>query len=135
MAPDQRRERWPKNNIAPLCVHVKRVYPTDGYKPPDYIVTNQPIARQYTEEVVKAVSRPDFEHPGARKRIMREKVSKVKFRLLDSDEIGDRIKEVAHDFPWADALFTEMTQDVTLSPEMARMAAQGAAMLGKSVSV
>jgi len=135
VAPDQRRERWPKNNIAPMCIHSKRLVPSDGYTTPDFIVTDKPVARQYTEEVVKAVSRPDFEHPGARRRIMREKVSKIKLRLLDSDEVGETVRRTAIDLPWADALFTEATQDVILSPEMQRLAAQGAAQIGKSVSV
>lgn len=139
--PDQRKERWVmkgKQLVQPTRVlHVKRVYPSKGFNargeefPPDYIVTDRPVGKSYTHEVVKKVSRPDFEHPGARKRLDREKASKIKLELIDPDDVTAEIRRAAYDMDWGEELFKDAVEDVKLPSETARLAMAGAKAIAK----
>ena len=130
-APDQRKEHWVqkgKNVIQPMkALHYIRVAPSNGMNirgepfPPDYIVTDRPLGRQYTEEIEKRVSRPSFDSSTGRRngRYWRKKVSKIKFRLLDADEIDPEVRRKAIDLPWVDALFEDIVKDVILPKDVA----------------
>ena len=139
-APDQRTERWIRRGrslIQPMKVlHSIRVSPSRGYNargeefPPDYIVTDRPLARNYTEEITKKVSRPKFDNRGSRDgREMREKIGKVKFRLLDADEVMESVRRNAYDLDWVDNLFEDAITDVHLPAETAAMAKAGEKLL------
>ena len=154
---DQRRERFirrGRSEIAKPTMHSVRVYPSRGVNargeeiPADYIVTDQPIGKNYTEEVEKKVSRPDFEHPGVRNRLMRAKVSKVKFVLRDAADVPEECRRKAYDYGrpqfgedekgnrvqiagWHASLFETHVEDVVLPAESAAMAAAGRKMLAK----
>ena len=128
-APDQRRERWVQKGrslIQPMRVlHSVRLYPSRGVNsrgeplPPDYACFLQPLAKQYTEEVTKRVSRPNYTVTGRRAgRVMRPKTSKVKFRQLDSDELTDYVRRNAYFFDeWHESLFIDADKDVYLPGE------------------
>lgn len=141
---DQRRERWVRqgrSDIAKPTMHCVRCYPSKGLNargeqiPADYIVTDQTLGKQYTEEIAKQVSRPDFEHPGQRFRKMREKVSKVKFVLLDPEDVTTYVRSHAYDYGapqfgkdakgndiqvsgWHAQMFETINADVTLDKEV-----------------
>jgi len=143
-APDGRRERWVKKGramIQPTTMHIVRLLPEHGLNgrgepfPADYIVTDKPLGRSYVEAgVTKAVSRPAtaFGNIGGLKpRVMREKVNKVKFRLLDTDEITSEVRRQAWDYGlpvmrdgkqvegWAASIFEANDKDVELPAEEA----------------
>ena len=132
--PDQRRERWPRKgqrDVQPMSVlHSMRVNPSNTYDgrgrpiPGHYIVTDRPVGRNYTEEVVKNVSRRESSESS--KRVMRPKTSEIKLRLLDPDEVSFEIQQNAHDENWGPDLFENHTEDVVLPVESARMALEGA---------
>jgi len=102
-------------------LHSKRLSPSRGFTargeeiPPDYIVTDKPLGRTYTEEVTKMVSRPK-DQMGTKERVMRPKTSKIKFVLLDPEDVTQEIKRSAYDFNWAPALFKDATEDVIPPP-------------------
>ena len=136
IGPDQRRERWIRRGrqlIQPAATtHVIRVYPSPGYSDTgeeilgDYIVTDKPVAKHYTEEVTKLVSRPDPDSVGTGKRDMRPKTSKIKLELVPMTEMMESMRRKALDLPWSEAMFTEADEDVVLPREMAAMAMAGA---------
>ena len=104
--------------VQPMAVlHSLRTHPSPGYTargqriPPDYIVTDKPIGKCYTGEVTKRVSRPEHLRGGA-PRVMRPKTSKVKFLLLDPDEVDSEIRRSAHDLNWGPNLFDDGDRDV-----------------------
>jgi hypothetical protein len=124
--PDQRKERWIRRGsslVQPTHVqHLVNVYPSKGITPrgepipPDYVVTDQPLGKQYTQEIVKKVLRPHFDQLTGRRngRSWRKKISTVKFRLLDMDEVDGDIKRRAKDYPWQETLFEDKLEAVTL---------------------
>lgn len=137
MGPDQRRERWKQNGRIQeqpqKVLHVLRVHPSPGFtargdrRPADYIVTDRPIGRSYTEEVVKNVSRSLHDGTDAKqalKRGARPKVSKIKFKLLDPEDVTDYVRMNAFDFEdrWGPALFDDGDKDVVLPKEAAAFA-------------
>jgi len=139
--PDQRRERWVQKGKMlvqpPRVLHSVRCFPSRGYNARgekllgDYIATNRPIGKAFTEEVTKSVSRVDWNarlRDGGSPRKMVEKSSKVKFVLLEPDEVTDAVRRVAYDFEddWGAALFNDADTDVVLPAEAAEMARQGA---------
>jgi len=121
--PDQRKERWKKQGkmlVQPAKVlHSLRVHgldPDGSEDHTDYIVTDRPIGKPYTEEVKKQVSRPYHDPETGRRhgRKYRNKMSKIKFRLLEPDEVDSDIKKRALDMPWTDNLFDEGGSKVDL---------------------
>ena len=140
MAPDQRKERWKmvgKQLRQPMCKHVIRLYALfegQEYDPngnrvwADYLGVDKPLGRQYTEELHYKVSRPtdDYEHPGRRARVMREKISYPKFRLVTGE---DRLQvphnKIVEGYDWTPELFEDRTGDVVLSKDMEALAAAG----------
>ena len=152
--PDQRRERWPRrgrSEIQPDTMHSVRLTPEHGRNgrgepfPADYIVTDKPVGRSYTEVVTKGVSRPETAYGnigGARQRVMRVKESKIKLRLMDPDELTREIRYNAYDYGppeyrdgkqvkgWVAALFEDNDKDVVLPKDMAKWAQQVAADVG-----
>lgn len=127
--PDQRKERWGKQGQPPKVLHSVRVLPSRGYdsrgreRPGDYIVTDKPLAKHFTQETVKKVSRPSWDPQTGRRngRVYRKKVTKVKFELLDADEIDREIREAAYDKPWCESLFEEAPEKVDLPADVAIM--------------
>jgi hypothetical protein len=93
MAPDQRRENWPEDGVAPMSLHERSFYPAGpGKKRADYLVTTSPIAKRYTEAQPRKFFKKDL-----RTNEMREinTPTTIKFVLLEGDEIGDYIRERA----------------------------------------
>jgi hypothetical protein len=132
--PDQRRERWLQKGrtlIQPQRVqHIVRCFPSSAKGltsrgdpiPADYIITPKPLGRSYTEEVKKMVSRSlhDGTNPGMfGKRTMREKVNKVKFRLVPPDEVTESMVRYAFDYgdDWDPQLFKDSVTDVNIFPK------------------
>jgi hypothetical protein len=132
--PDQRRERWIQKGrtlIQPQRVqHIIRCFPSKDRGltsrgdpiPADYIITPRPLGKSYTEEVKKMVSRSlhDGTNPGMfGKRVMREKVNKVKFRLVPPDEVTESMVRYAFDYgdDWDPELFKDRTDDVNIQPK------------------
>lgn len=117
--PDQRRDRWPRkgrNRVQPTHVlHVIRCHSNilqktgEQIKPPDYIVTNKPLAKRYTDTVTYGVSRMDDPAHGKKNRVIRNKTSEPKFRLLSADEITDFVRANAYDYgdDWDAHMFEE----------------------------
>src|SRR3990167_2360596 len=145
--PDGRRERWQKKGkalIQPMTMHIVRLRPEHGMNgrgepfPADYVVTDKPFGRSYTGAgVTKMVSRPATAYGnigGLKPRVMREKQNKVKFRLLDTDELTSEIRRNAYDYGppeirdgkqvsgWAAVLFEAGDTEVQLPDEVAKMA-------------
>ena len=73
--------------------------------PADYIATDKPVGKQFTEQVVKEVSR--YSGPGRRK--MMTKVSEPKLRQLDPSEVTESVRKMAMD---RSLKLTEMAQRV-----------------------
>lgn len=133
LAPDQRRERWTQRGKVevqpPRTLHSVRLYPSKGYDkngnyiPGDVAVFDQPLARRYTEEIEISVSRPliDAEHPGGHTRYMRPKVTKVKFVLLDPEDVTESVKRRAYDYgpDWHPSLFAEGPVEINLPRDVA----------------
>jgi hypothetical protein len=131
-APDQRKERWEQKGASMIqptkTLHSKRLYPSRGFDmrgnplPPDVVVTDRPVAKNYTEETVKRVSRPRFDPMTGRRqgRYFRKKVSPQKLRLMEGDEIDNELRRRAVDLPWTDALYDNSKGDVVL-PEDAKI--------------
>ena len=129
--PDQRKERWIQKGrqlIQPARVqHSIRLSPSRGIRPngdqipPDYIVTDRPLGKQYTEEITKKVSRPSFDPVTGRRngRYFRKKVSAIKFRLMDIDEVDSDIKKHAFDMEWQEVIYETHSEDVTLPKDQA----------------
>ena len=149
MAPDQRKERWKKvgkNYVQPQTKHSIRIFPLlngeeyddNGRKLwADYISTDKPLGRQYTEELHYKVDRPseDYEHPGRKLRMMREKVSYPKFRLIKGEECYRVPLEKIIDYGtmWAPDMFKDVVGDVVMDKEMLLNAAIGRKIIsGKS---
>jgi len=138
IGPDQRRERWKQRGrqfIQPMeTLHSVTLNPSKGYTldgqeiPPDYVVTDRPVAKHLTSEVTKKVSRPGYEI-GSFNREDREKTSKVKLVLLGAQELTDYARRMAHDLNWGPAMFDEASDDVHLPADEARFAAAGAKSL------
>ncbi len=117
----------------PLLVrHWIRVMPSRGYNargkpfPPDYIVTEQPLARHFCEQTVKKVSRIAFDPMTGRRlpqRAYRKKVTKIKFELVDKDDLTRDIIEDAIKKQWAPEMFQDVPLKVELpiDPELEKM--------------
>lgn len=135
--PDQRRERWPKKGRLaeqPMKVlHTVRFFPSNPDRtdrsgmpiPGDILCTARPIGRQWTEETVKNVSRPKINMETGQKmlgRVMRPKISRQKFRLMEDYEIDRTIIERCYFMNWIDDLYKDGGEDVHL-PKDAKQAA------------
>lgn len=103
MAPEHRKERIRKGQVPPMVVHRKVFRPAnwavDPPRPADVLVTERPLAPHFVREVAKKISRLDLE---THKRALRETHSKVKFRLLEADEVGEGVKGRAVALPMLD---------------------------------
>lgn len=131
--PDQRKERWEtkgKVSIQPTkTLHSIRLKPSGGYNargeemPPDYIVTDKPVGKCFTEQVPKKVSRPSWDPNTGRRngRVYRKKFSVPKLEILDPDEIDSLIRKRAFDLPWTDNLYSDGPEKVDLPGNVAVM--------------
>jgi hypothetical protein len=91
MAPDHRKERWPEGSMQPpMLRHSLRFNPAkyEGGMG-DILVVSRPLARHFTEPIKKTVKRRNLRNLAMTEYKEIETESKVKFRLLDPDEIGD----------------------------------------------
>ena len=164
----RRREDWMTDSgmeLPTYAIHPIRVQPVHGMRPnrrpfsADYIRTDKPLGKAYTEEVIKNVSRPTSAYGGAR--VMRQKINKIKFREVDQRDIPADAKlfknrspvfrtmnedELLHfqtmgwEVPkskqiqtdgWAAAMFDDGTDDVHLPEATERMWRQGASSLSQ----
>lgn len=117
---------------APMLVrHSLRVCPSRGQNargvpfPPDYIVTDKPLAKHFTDQIVKKVSRPAFDPYTGRKlpqRAYRKKITKIKFVLVPPDELMQSIIDNAIKKAWTPEMFQEVSTkvDLPIDPELAR---------------
>ena len=136
-APDQRRERWPRKgrlSQQPMRVlHTLRLKASDpdrldrngNPRPGDYLVSDKPIGRAYTEETIKNVSRPEIDLKTGvvyKTRVMRTKICRQKFRLLEDFEVDRSVIETAYDMDWREDLYNDGQKDVLL-PKEAKQAA------------
>lgn len=137
--PDPRRERWSTRGgmlvQPPDVMHSKRLYPSvasagraglsvglnDVRPEADIIVTDKPVAKNYTQTVTKKVSRPRFDPTTGRRhgRYFRRKTNPPKLRILEPDEIDNDVRRNAIDLPWDVSLFTDATGDVILPQDVA----------------
>jgi hypothetical protein len=93
MGPDQRKERWEENGMPAMCLHERSFYPSGlGKKRPDYLATDKPISKRYLQPVMRTFSKMDLR---TREMKVVNSPTTAKFRLLDSDEIGDYVREHA----------------------------------------
>lgn len=115
--PDQRRENWRetgKLSIPTYAMHSIRIQPQHGRRvngrpfPADYIVTEKPLGKSYTEEVTKTVSRPATPYGG--KRVNREKRNKIKLQLVDEHDIPADAEVYRRGMP----VFVELEEDEVL---------------------
>ena len=93
--------------------HPFRFKAADGLKnrPGDILVTEKPIAWYFTEAREKMVSRPKIDprgFPMTRVREDKPKMTKIKFRLLEENEVSESVKARAiplklRDIDYADA--------------------------------
>jgi hypothetical protein len=124
--PQRRREREGKG-MPTKVQHIAVVLPSRGMNtrgeelPPDYIVTDKPLGKQYIEQMTKKVSRPSFDSESGRRngRYYRRKLITPKFRLLDPDEVDWDIKKRAIDMDWQEVLFQTVTNQVDLPRDVA----------------
>lgn len=116
--PDQRRENWiesGRSTIPTYGMHSVRLRPQHGRRvngrpfPADYIMTDQPVGKSYTEEVIKQVSRPASPYGG--KRVNREKHNKIKLQLVDEGDIPADAEIHRRGLP----VFIELTEDDMLA--------------------
>ena len=94
MALDHRRERW-VNGQAQLCLHERTFTPDNPFdkrKPAMILALDKPIAPRYTEEIPTMVRRKNLRTNEWEEK---ETHSKIKFRLLDPDEVTSDIRERA----------------------------------------
>jgi hypothetical protein len=93
MASDHRRERWADDGTPAICLHERTFYPAGlGKKRADYLVTDEPISKRYTDPVMRTFKKMDLR---TREIITVNAPMTVKFRLLDQEEVGDYIREHA----------------------------------------
>ncbi len=118
---------------APLsCKHVIRVFSSDPFRldrnknpfPPDYIVTDRPLASHYLKSRVKIISRPRFDIDGrplvGQRKITRKEV-KPKFEEVEMAEVlmAERTGIRVHRKKWTDDLFTELDERQVYRPDLA----------------
>lgn len=91
MAPDQRKERIKPGVTPENVMHEITFRASDGYSLPEYLFTQKRLARHYTDVIEHVVNRKDFVN---NTRVDRVTHTKIKFRLIDSDEMSglDRSK-------------------------------------------
>ena len=99
---------WAPNHMSPpermfgfgdenLIQHPMRFYQrsADGLVPPDVLCVETPIAWFFLEVREKMVSRPVFNEDGSQRkgeRVLKPKLTKIKFRLLPPEEITEEVK-------------------------------------------
>ena len=95
LAPDHRRERW-EGMRAPIVPHPIRFKPEDklGEKPADYLVTLRPLAKHLTVKVTRNVRRKNL-RTGEYTMVPTD--SRVKFELLDPEDVTESVKRRARD--------------------------------------
>ena len=121
---DQKSRDGFGRTVTPMIAHPIRVQPSRGFNgrgelfPPDYIVTERPLARSYTEVIQKKVSRPDPANPlDKRLRKMVAKSTKIKFRLLEDWEITGEVRRSAWRKDLVPMMFDDTSADVYLPGE------------------
>jgi hypothetical protein len=125
--PDQRKERAKfvgrSEMVNPRTLHVIRCNSSaeKGFNSrnepiaPDYICVPKPLAKHYTDEITKKVSRVKVDSAyRAVGRVLRDKTSKVKFVLLDPDEVTEFVKRSAYNYgdAWGPEMFEDKYDDV-----------------------
>ena len=94
MAPDHRKERWPEKTMQPPIIrHSLRFNPAkyEGGRG-DILVVPRPLATHFTEPIHKTVKRKNL-RTNEYKDVPTE--TRIKFRLLEPDEIGDAVRKQA----------------------------------------
>jgi len=94
MAFDHRKERY-VNDQPTMCLHERTfmpAHPFDKKKPAMILALEKPIVAHYTDEVPKIVRRKNLRTNEWEEK---ETHSKIKFRLMDSDEITSDVRERA----------------------------------------
>ena len=94
MAPDHRKERWTEGAMQPpMLRHSLRFNPAKfGGGMGDVLAVSRPLASHFTEPIKKTVKRKNLRTNEYRDV---ETETRIKFRLLDSDEIGDTVRKKA----------------------------------------
>ena len=124
---------------APQMVkHVKRVFSSydiegrlkvdkrDRVIPPDYIITEKPIASHYLKRTERVINRPIPDTDGRPilgKRRNTPKVVEPKFEQVDMTEIAmvqNRDGVNVYELPWTDDLFTELAKGAVYRPDLIR---------------
>ena len=105
LAPDHRKERW-DGLQAPIIEHGIRFHPEDplAEKPPDILVTERPLARHLTTEITRNVRRKNL-RTGEYE--MKPATTKVKFELLDPEDITDDVRRRARELNLPESSYEE----------------------------
>jgi hypothetical protein len=92
IAPDHRKERWPEGTMQPpMIVHSWRFKAAKNPQGTgDVLIVDRPLASMYTDEVSKTVKRKNM-RTGEYSDVPTH--SKIKFRLLETEEIGDMVRK------------------------------------------
>lgn len=123
-------------NAPQMVKHVRRVfssYDTEGRirldrrnrpHPPDYIITDKPIASHYLQRTERIINRTVFDKDGAVISGRRRNVPKViepKFEEVEWTEVLmiQNIDGVnVYELPWTDDLFTELSKNFVYRPDL-----------------
>lgn len=110
LAPDHRKERW-EGLRAPMVLHPIRFYPEDALsgKAPDYLVTTKLLAKHLTVPVERMVRRKNLR---TGEYTMEKTESRVKFRLVEREDITESIKKNARDLDLPDTAYLQEKEKV-----------------------
>ena len=105
MAPDHRKERWSGLNppIVPHPIRIKPFDPMSG-RPADVLVSSRPLAKHLLEPITKKVRRKNL-RTGEYE--MKETTTRVKFELLDSEDVTDDVRRRAQELNLPENCYAE----------------------------
>ena len=116
MGPDHRRERW--TGLTPPTVrHPIRFNPHEplSNRPADVLMSDRPLAKHLLEPIKKKVRRKNL-RTGEYE--MKETETRVKFELLDPEDVTDDVRRRAKELQMPEDCYAESREELAITEVM-----------------